>query len=281
MNEPSAPSADIDCQRPDFTLAAYQAILTEAVAQYDFASYGTPIGACPSAIWRHDIDCSPHRALDLARLEFELSARCIYHVLLTGPHYNPLEPETRGLLQRIIRLNHEVGLHFDMDVFGESKFPSIDAIESRIDFERKILEELLEAPVSTVSFHNFALNRERITAQPELAGLINAGATTVVAGRKYVSDSNGIWQFDELRNVVDATTFPHIHVLTHPVWWTVHAMTPTERFDSMIDERSKRIRQGYTDIMARDGRLEHISSRLGLEDRARSVTTADKTEPQR
>lgn len=47
------------------------------------------------AILRHDIDNSPEKALQLAKLEKKLSVRSTYFVLLTSDFYNVFSKHTR------------------------------------------------------------------------------------------------------------------------------------------------------------------------------------------
>src|SRR3546814_10633265 len=58
-----------------------------------FVDYGEA-SEVPAVIWRHDIDYCPALALKIARIEAGRGARCIYHVLVSSPFYNVLDPDT-------------------------------------------------------------------------------------------------------------------------------------------------------------------------------------------
>jgi len=55
-----------------FTIDNYKELLAQAVNRYHFIGYNEEYGKEDVALWRHDIDISPHRALKLASLESEM-----------------------------------------------------------------------------------------------------------------------------------------------------------------------------------------------------------------
>lgn len=260
----STPS--IDCASPeicDFTDAEHRRLLELAASKYRFASYAQTTTE-PFVIWRHDVDYSPHRALAFAKMESELGLRCIYHVLLSGRYYNAFEPEIADILRQIGAFGHEIGLHFDMDVVPDSaSFDPVKVIE-RIAFEKRVLETITGAPVASMSFHNFTLHKARLDLTEHLCGMTNASARRFQDGFKYVSDSNGIWRYDRLSDVLNASPFPRLHVLTHPIWWTPEPMHPVNRLRRVIDGRARANFDFYTAVMKRDGRFTALAERLGF-----------------
>jgi len=245
-----------------FTEAEYVRLLDMAASKYRFCTYGEELGE-PFVIWRHDIDCSPHRALALAKIEAERHLRCIYHVLVSGRHYNVFEPEIADILRKIGSLGHEIGLHFDMDVFGTTtSTPSEDLIQ-RISFEKEVVETITGAPAQSISFHNYILNEGRIENTDKICGMRNACAPSIRETYRYVSDSNGIWQEENLEDILSETP-THLHVLTHPIWWTETPLKPFQRFLRAVDGHRQANLAFYLSLMQRDGRLRTIAKRLGI-----------------
>lgn len=257
-------TADERCaEEQDFTEANYGRLLQLAASKYKFASYGTASEA-PFVIWRHDVDYSPHRALAFAKLEAGLGLRCIYHVLASSRYYNILEPDTGSVIRQIAGMGHEIGLHFDMDVGLENEAVSQEQILDRIGLEKQLIEAVARVPVTTMSFHNYVLHQSRLDRAEEICGMINSSTKAFQNGYKYVSDSNGIWRYDRLEDVLSASPYPRLHVLTHPVWWTPEPMPPVMRLRRVVDGRARANFDFYAAVMERDGRFEALAERLGF-----------------
>lgn len=252
-------------EHASFTEAEYGCLLDLAASKYEFCSYDRQSDK-PFVIWRHDVDYSPHRALALAHLEAKRGLRCIYHVLPGSRYYNPFEIEVVSVFRAIAALGHEVGLHFDLDAFGEDETVTEVEIEKRVRLERDVLETVFGVPVTSMSFHNFHLNRERLVRRDEICGLHNASARRFMDNFRYISDSNGIWRFDRLRDVLEQPAFPRLHVLTHPEWWTAEAMSPLERLRRLVKGRAEASFNIYSHQLSRDGRLRAIGRRIGFSD---------------
>jgi hypothetical protein len=163
---------------------------------------------------RHDIDFSPELALKMAEVEAAMGVCSTYTVLLTGQFYNPFEKRNRAFLKGIIKLGHEVGLHFD---------PSAAEISSESDLDRSIarekaaLEGLLDSQVNMFSFHNtteFSMQCRKHS----YAGCINAYSEFFYNQVEYTSDSNGYWRFRTWKQLL-LEEKKVIQILTHPIWW--------------------------------------------------------------
>ena len=245
-----------------FTEREYAALLDLAKEKYAFCGYDE-FPDKPSVFWRHDVDHSAHRSLALAKLEAERGLRCAYHLLLTSRYYSIFEPEIGVIFREIAALGHEIGLHFDMDAFGETEAPSGAQMEQRIALEKNVIESIVGVSVRSMSFHNYVMNRERLNEREMIGGLFNCGSPPFVQQFKYVSDSNGIWRYDRLRDVLEQPPFPRLHVLTHPEWWTPDPMPPIARLRRIVDGRAKANFDLYAYQLRRDGRFATIGERIG------------------
>ncbi len=250
-------------EEKDFTEANYGRLLELAASKYRFESYGAAPEA-PFVIWRHDVDYSPQRALAFAKIEAVLGLRCIYHVLVSSRYYNILEPDTGVVIRQIAGLGHEIGLHFDMDVGLEAEAVSREKILDRIGLEKRLIEAVAGVPVTTMSFHNYVLHESRLDRADEICGMLNSSTKAYQDGYKYVSDSNGIWRYDRLEDVLSEPPFPRLHVLTHPVWWTPEPMPPVMRLRRVVDGRASANFDFYAAVMERDGRFKALAERLGF-----------------
>ena len=248
----------------DFTEAEYARLLDLAATRWKFVDFSERDTPEPHLIWRHDVDYAPHRALAMARMEAARGLRCVYHVLPTGRYYNPIEPEIAAIFAEIARFGHDVGLHFDMDVFGPDAEPGIDRVLEAIEFQKRVVEQVSRRPVTSMSFHNFSLNVGRLVEAETIAGLFNASSTSIREAYFYVSDSNGIWRHRRLAEVLTGEARPRLHILTHPVWWTPEPLTPYQRFRRSVDGRAQAALYFYIDVMRRDGRFEAIGAQLGV-----------------
>jgi hypothetical protein len=248
-----------------FTEDEYAELLALAASRYAFVD-GIDMGAAdrPSVVWRHDVDYSPHRALRLAEIEHDQGVRCVYHLMTSSRYYNAFEPEITRIIKRIAGLGHHIGVHFDMDVFGENADVSPEIVNRRIELEVRIVETLCGKAPTSFSFHNVTVNAERLLHSDTLGGLINLSTRRFFESVRYVSDSNGMWRYDRLRDVLEADPVPRLMVLTHPEWWTPQALTPYQRLERCVAGRADNGLGAYIRLLVRDGRLTPVAERAGL-----------------
>jgi len=74
--------------------------------------------AAPGAFWRHDVDLSPHAALQMAQFEQVAGVSATYYVMTRGDHYNPFSAENARIWLDIVRMGHRLGLHVDWRAAG-------------------------------------------------------------------------------------------------------------------------------------------------------------------
>ncbi len=238
----------------DFTLEGYTALLEETTQRYPVV--GFEILADPDlaerrfCLIRHDIDMSPARALEVAKIEAAMGVRATYMVLLTGPFYSPFEPGSRDIIAEIAALGHDIGLHFDAawhNIGAES------SLNERVAAEAATLRWLLDGPVvRTFSFHN-TTDFTMTCRSSSYAGLWNAYAGVLQEQVNYVSDSNGYWRFGSWRDALRPDP-DRLQVLTHPEWWAPPHATPAEKICRGIVDRARHTWSDYTDLLQGAGR---------------------------
>ena len=217
-----------------------------------FESFGTERRE-PHALWRHDIDVSPNRALQLAQIEHEGGLKATYFFLLHCEFYNCMEAATRDIMRRIGGYGHDIGLHFDMTFYPE--IDGVQSLERRVRFEADIVGDLAARPPVAVSFHNPTPEQLVRYDQPRLAGLVNAYGHPLRTGYRYVSDSNGYWRLHRLHEVLAELKDPKLHVLTHPEWWTPERRSTRDRNARAVEGRAARCLQSYDAFLESQGRL--------------------------
>ena len=234
----------------DFTEARYCELLKATAARFRFVGLEDDLTKDGIALWRHDIDISPHRALKLARLEAELNIRSIWFVMLASPFYNIFEPNVAALIRNISAHGHDIGLHFDPPAMATSE----EAIEACLLRQVDILSDLIELPVRSFSFHNPTVHPKRQLQGRVHGGLSNASAPFLYYTFSYCSDSNGIWRFRQLHEVIADPATRSLYALTHPVWWTPEEMAPRARVKRAIEGLAAAVLADYDALLANNGR---------------------------
>lgn len=226
----------------DFTESNYKKLLKLAKKYYSFKLFGNYINS-PYVIWRHDLDCSVHRALKLAKIEHDLGISSTYFLHLHSQFYNLFEKEIYDKIKKIIHLGHNIGLHFELGFYEKTK--SKKEFERLLSFEKKILQNLFNIDVKVFSFHNPDFANSMKFNDDKIAGMINTYGKSIIKNHYYCSDSNGYWRFRRLEEILKEHKELKLQVLTHPEWWQKYPMSPQKRINRCIDIRSKRTKEFY------------------------------------
>jgi len=229
----------------DFTESHYNLLLKTAKKNYTFESFGTK-SVKSHIILRHDVDLSVHRALALAKLEKKHNVKSTYFFRLRSEFYNIFEKSVLSKIYDIIKLGHNVGLHFDLS-FYENK--SQKNLIKNLTWEKKVLSELLDKKISVFSFHNPDPKNALSISDYKISQMINVYSKRIRNSYYYISDSNGYWRYSRLFDLLKNNTEKNIQILIHPEWWQKTAMSPRMRVVRCVDERSKRTLETYDSIL--------------------------------
>ena len=145
----------------DFTEKTYINLIKLAKTNYklvSFSEYKTKGKIC---IWRHDVDFSVHRALTMARIEYNENVQSTYFFTLHSNFYNVFEKEITQLIFKIIDYGHAIALHCDPSYYS-SPAQLDNGLEYHLRAEKEILEKLFRVPIESMSFHS-----------PEIGGYTN------------------------------------------------------------------------------------------------------------
>ncbi len=228
----------------------YREILRLIFRRFRCADYDDAHEASGMAILRHDVDISPQRALALAKLESDESIRAVYFFQLSSRFYSVFEKDIRKIIREIRAMGHRIGLHFDPDLYADS----LEPMTSKLKHEAAILSEIAGVEVTVFSLHNPTLVDTTEYMETTVGGMTNATAPYFREAFTYCSDSNGVWRFRPLVEVIQEPSVVNLHVLLHPEWWQSTAMLPRERIQRCIDGRRIACEQYYDSLLAANRR---------------------------
>jgi hypothetical protein len=216
-----------------FPAGEYEAIIEALLGQgYVYVSLADVNPQMRHMFLRHDIDLCPERALEIATREAALGVSATYYFLVSTSLYSIASAETRRILQRIIELGHDIGLHFDAEQYaGES-----DQLDMFAERECQLLELCTERPVLSISFHRPAaafLNRPAL-----IAGRRHCYEPAFFSEIGYISDSNGSWSHGHPLDHPAVAAGTAIQLLTHPIWWcNAVAMSTVDTMSQLFADR--------------------------------------------
>ncbi|MCW3985312.1 MAG: hypothetical protein NWE91_02745 [Candidatus Bathyarchaeota archaeon] len=187
-------------------------------------------------ILRHDVDVSLKRALRMARIEKDFGIRATYMVMTESSLYNIEDDTSRDILQKIMDMKHEIGLHIDPSLHKET-----GSIESRLDSACKKLENAI-GQVSSFSFHKPPNNDlERCKHDLLISNRVNAYAEALTgrSWERYLADSSGCWKHGEPLAWLKEPNMPLRQLLIHPIWWGEEYMSREKRLRAFVLEETR------------------------------------------
>ncbi len=210
-------------------------------------------------ILRHDVDFSVDRALEIAKIEAKYGVFSTYFFLFHSDFYNIFEKDSFNKIRQIIKMGHEIALHFDTIFYGV-----LDEIilEKMLIFERDILSNLFNVEIKVFSLHNpnpdihnynkYTLD-ELSKLYPQyfkdfIAGMVNTYGS-IFRKIDYISDSNGFWRYRHINEIIYDEKVKIIQVLIYPEWWVKYPASPRKRVSNILKYRSKRIMKDYDNFL--------------------------------
>lgn len=199
----------------EFTHDAYRNLILKSLKNgYNLTFYQDIDKFDKAIILRHDIDFSPRKALDIAKIEHQLGVKSTYFVLLSTEFYNVFSAQTGEIMDKILGMGHKIGLHFDEQRYKSS---SLDQMKDYVCKESKILQKALNTSINVVSMHRpskFILDKNI-----GFENIINSYDQLFVRDIKYVSDSRMYWR-EDIMDIIENNKYNKIHILTHPFWYS-------------------------------------------------------------
>ena len=217
----------------NFTGVGYHRLVSELLrAGYSSVNYEEVDPKAQHLILRHDIDMSLDAAIRIAEIESELGVKACYFVLLRSELYNPMSKVGKEIINRILDLGHEVGLHFDSTLYEND----IVSMENGAIWECNVLEQILGQSIKVISFHrpySHFLGLERL-----IAGRIHVYHPKYYSDIGYCSDSRGGWHYGDPLNHSSFQNKLALQLLTHPIWWNQEKeLDPVEVLDNFRETK--------------------------------------------
>lgn len=237
----------------DFTEKHYETILKKLIEkEYRFINYSQikDMKNDKNVLMRHDVDFSPHRGLKLSSIEKQYYSQATYFIMISSEFYNIFEKEIKKILLQIIANGHSIGLHFDPSIY---EINNQNDLVYWLNYEKDILEKLLQIKVDVFSFHN---PTSEIMKYDELkySDMVNTYSTYLKDNFSYCSDSNGYWRHTRMFDFIENTN-DNIQLLTHPEWWQKNEMIPRERVKRAIYGRAENNLKMYDNLLKAHGRI--------------------------
>ena len=111
------------------------------------------------------------------------------------------------------------------------------------------MSDQFDIPVNVFSFHN---PTEEVLKQYTLQNycdMINTYSSFFRKKVGYCSDSNGYWRHRRLEDVLSVGNDTCMQVLTHPIWWDEHIMSPKEKIRKCIQNRAVATEDYYDHLL--------------------------------
>jgi hypothetical protein len=200
---------------------------------YNFCGYLDYGNYKKNVIFRHDVDTSLEKALEIAKLEFNNYVKSTFFVLLSTNFYNIFSKESNTILKEIMALGHDIGLHFD-----EKRYDIYNAkeLEYWVNRESDILAYALDKKVKVVSMHR--PSKWVLENDIQFKKMVNSYSKKFFSDFKYLSDSRMHWREDVLR-VIESESYNRLHILTHPFWYSKANETIGKKLIGFITEAKK------------------------------------------
>lgn len=188
-------------------------------------------------IIRHDIDLDLGQAYRMALIENKHQIKTTFFIMVRSPFYNIFEKANSDLVNGILDMGHQIGLHYDEAYYCQTDTQSV--IE-HVDSEVRLLKSQFNTEIYAVSFHrpsqfilhtSFKLNN----------GLINTYDSDFAREFKYISDSGRMWKNGCLCRFIDKADCltPKIQALVHPIWWNDESMSAKDTMERFLHNKLK------------------------------------------
>ncbi|HEY5588264.1 MAG TPA: hypothetical protein VIK86_04820 [Candidatus Paceibacterota bacterium] len=227
-----------------FTYKSYENLISHILdCGYNIANYHNYAEIDRPCIIRHDVDFDINKSLQFAKLESKISnnLHSTYFFLISGEFYNLMTKSSLEIVDRILSLGHEIGLHFD-----ETKYPvcgNVPLYTEYVEEELYILGRALKTTISTVSMHR----PSKFTLESDLKfhDAVNSSAKEFICDFKYLSDSRMRWR-EDVFSIIKSNQFDKLHILTHAFWYSDKDENTREKILGFVNHANRERYMNFT-----------------------------------
>ena len=221
-------------KKQQFNISSYYLLLKYLNSlKLSFRKFHENIKKGKNILMRHDVDFCPEKALEIAKLEKKQNVKSTFFFLVNTNFYNLNATENSEIILEIIRLGHDIGLHFDASFSKTSR-----SLHFNCRKEVETLEHIINKKVNIISFHRpaeFLLSYNR-----KVSGLNHTYMKKFTKNIYYCSDSQGLWRFSSPQDILKSVYKKDftLQLLTHPIWWTTPAKySSAEKIDLHLKKK--------------------------------------------
>lgn len=216
----------------DFTHGSYLRLLQFIKdLKYEIVPFRDVPQSGSYVILRHDVDFSPEKALEMARLDHQAGVNSTFFFLLTSSYYNILSESGVRCVQEIIKLGHECGLHYDCTGFEQL---SSEARRQRVEILAQCLGNAVGVRIGAIAQHKPA----RSPLREQFPSYVDAYDAPFFKDISYISDSRRIFRVPDLHEFL--SQHPRSQLLIHPIWWDAQQRSRNEVFEFIQKQISAR-----------------------------------------
>jgi hypothetical protein len=247
---------------------------------YRFAGFNEAINPGQKTVFlRHDIDCNPRWAVEMAALNQRCDVTGTFCFLLRSAFYNLAAADTARCVEAVANHDQRIGFHF---AFIGKAPDDTSVIAAMVRREFEIARSIVPSMEPLFSWHNPSGEPGLLERclDLEIPGMSNLYGRRFCREMPYRSDSNRRHTYAEWESIARAG-HPHLHLLFHPLIWIPRGADMMEAFALTIAEtvhildgefmESPIYRQAHPDGLT-DEAMSAIAALVRRPDRKRGLT---------
>ncbi len=193
----------------------------------------------PFALMRHDVDMDLGLALKMAEIEANAGISSTFFFLFRTEHYNIFSKDGSKTINKMLKLGHKIGLHFDCASYPENA--DNGELSEACSRESEMLEKWFSRPIKIISFHR--PNNAVLSGNPDLSyPRKHTYMQIYTKDIKYVSDSTGKWRYGFPTKIDEFRSKKPLHILTHPIWWKENLLSEQMALDQWINKKNSELK---------------------------------------
>lgn len=207
-----------------------QTILSKGFLFVDLESFD-PDSANKQVILRHDVDYSPQKALELAKIDRSVGVSSIFFFLVRGHWYNFFGHYTQQAVREIQAMGFPIGLHYAPPPEIDN---TLEAQHNQLLMDFSLMSSEFPSVYPAFSWHvppPLVLHEGEFKA-PD--GLLDMYSERFFSQAKYVSDSSLRNSYEYLMQIFISGEFKVVQLVLHPVCWI--ASRPMNNVIEMLGE---------------------------------------------